>query len=84
MRELRLKYIINMVSDIKSRAKDDQQALTMAQEAVQKAFARTELQIGVGDAHTGRFGRRRSLGQHVVRSGSRCVGGQIFEGRGGG
>lgn len=46
MRELRLKYIINMVSDIKSRAKDDQQALTMAQEAVQKAFAKTELQIG--------------------------------------
>lgn len=46
MRELRLKYIINMVSDIKSRAKDDQQALTMAQEAVQRAFARTELHIG--------------------------------------
>lgn len=46
MRELRLKYIISMVSDIKSRAKDDAQALTMAQEAVQKALGRTELQIG--------------------------------------
>lgn len=41
MRELRLKYLINLVSDIAARAKTDEQALTMAQDRIREALGRT-------------------------------------------
>lgn len=47
MRDLRLRYIINMVSDIASKAKTDERALTMAQRAVQEALKGTNEQIGL-------------------------------------
>lgn len=47
MRELRLKYIINMVSDIASRAKTDERALTIAQKAVKQALSETNTEIGL-------------------------------------
>lgn len=46
MRELRLKYIIQMVSDIGTRATSDQRALTMAQQAVQEALKKTSGEAG--------------------------------------
>lgn len=47
MRELRLKYIINLVSDIASHAKTDEQALKHAQEAIRDALKGTNEQISV-------------------------------------
>jgi len=47
MRELRLKYVIQMVSDIAGKAKTDERALTMAQEAVQKALKKTNEEAGL-------------------------------------
>lgn len=47
MRELRLKYIIQMVSDIASRAKTDEQALTLAQKAVQEALKKSTTEAGL-------------------------------------
>ncbi len=47
MRELRLKYIIQMVSDIGARANSDQRALTMAQQAVQDALKKTTGEAGL-------------------------------------
>lgn len=41
MRELRLKYVLEMVSNIGSKARTDQQALTMAQKEVQEALKKT-------------------------------------------
>lgn len=47
MRDLRLRYIINMVSDIASKAKTDEKALVLAQKAVQEALKDTTQQIGL-------------------------------------
>lgn len=47
MRDLRLRYIINMVSDIAAKAKTDERALTLAQKAVQEALKGTNEQIGL-------------------------------------
>lgn len=52
MRELRLKYLINLVSDIAARTKEDEQALTTAQRRVQEALQRT--------------GREASLTERVI------------------
>jgi hypothetical protein len=46
MRELRLKYIINLVSDIAARTKDDEKALENAQKRVQEALSKTGKEAG--------------------------------------
>lgn len=57
MRELRLKYIIQMVSDIAARAKDDQQALTTAQKAVKKVLEENNREISLMEKLLLRVGR---------------------------
>lgn len=47
MRELRLKYVLEMVSNIGSKARTDQQALTLAQKEVQEALKRTTGEAGL-------------------------------------
>lgn len=47
MRELRLKYIIQMVSDIGARSKSDAQALQLAQKAVQEALGKSTKEAGL-------------------------------------
>lgn len=46
MRELRLRYLINLVSDIGAKSKSDAQALEQAQKRMEEAMARTGRQAG--------------------------------------
>lgn len=57
MRELRLKYIINMVSDIGRNAKSDEQLLTQAQKRVAEALQRTNNELGLMERLLLRVGR---------------------------
>lgn len=56
MRELRLKYIIQMVSDIGARARDDEQALKMAHKGVQDALKKSAGEAGLLDRVLMRLG----------------------------
>lgn len=57
MRELRLKYIINMVSDLGRTAKTDEQALNQAQRRIQEALQKTNTELGLMERLLLRVGR---------------------------
>lgn len=56
MRELKLKYFIDLVSNIREKAGDDAKALTQAQDKIQKALGETEKKLGTYERFLMRIG----------------------------
>lgn len=60
MDQLKLKYLISLVSDLGPKAKSDQEALTRAQQAIQREIGKTNQQLGVMERALGSVGRAGS------------------------
>ncbi|QDL55937.1 phage tail tape measure protein [Rhodoferax aquaticus] len=80
MREMKLKYFIDLVSNIREKAGSDAQALVQAQEKIQKELGKTELKFGayekalmrIGGVHNASLARQSQYFSQIALSAARA------------